>query len=566
MNIRNKLTSLISAALSAQNISYEGEIPLDYPADFSMGDFATPIAMKLAKELGQKPQEIAQQITSQMEVGLPSEVEKVEVAGPGFINVTLSKSFWSKTVAEADSQGEKWGGNNILEGKQVITEFTDPNPFKALHVGHVMSNAIGESISRIAEASGAEVVRCNYQGDVGMHVASAIWGIQKLGIDPRDADRHGEAYVYGASAKKENEASAAEIKKINKLVYSREDSDINTIYDIGRQASLDRFEDIYKILGTSFKHYFFESQTAIIGKEIVEQNPDVFPESDGARIFEGEKHGLHTRVFINNEDLPTYEAKELGLEKTKHDLYPNALTYVIITGNEINEYFKVLIKAFEQVLPEITGRVRHIGHGMMKLSSGKMSSRTGKIVTGEDMIFGLRDMVLEKMTDREVQDKEMVAQKIAVAATKYSVLRVQSGKDIVFDEEESVSFEGDTGPYIQYAYVRAVNAVKQAEQLVSGLATQLNEVQLRSVEVPVLERMLVRFPDMVERSLRDYSPHHIAGYIYELAQEFNSFYAQTKIADASNPDLAANIALVKSVAQTLQNGLWLLGIDTVKEM
>ena len=207
---------------------------------------------------------------------------------------------------------------DIKKGQKILVEFTDPNPFKLFHIGHLMSNAIGESISRFYEAMGAKVIRVTWQGDVGIHIAKAVWDLRRI---YRDSDMAiyrnlrvselGEAYARGARAYEENEDAKKEIEQVNKKIYDRSDAEINKIYDAGKRASLEYFENIYKKLGSKFDRYFFESELGSKGAEIVKQHPEVFEQSEGAVVFRGEKYGLHTRVFINSSGLPVYEAKNL---------------------------------------------------------------------------------------------------------------------------------------------------------------------------------------------------------------------------------------------------------------
>ncbi|HEY4510472.1 MAG TPA: arginine--tRNA ligase, partial [Candidatus Paceibacterota bacterium] len=317
---KEEIKRIIKNALTHFSIQ-NTEVNLEPTEDLEHGDYSTNVALRYAKELGQSPLKLAEKIVSEFLKNKPEGVEKVDIAGPGFINFYLSPEVLRKNIETIIKNGEAYGKNTNLKGQKVMVEYTDPNPFKEFHIGHLMSNAIGESISRIIEVNGAEVKRANYQGDVGMHVAKAIWGVVKSEEKDYESIRlWGEAYVSGARAYEENEESKKEILEINKKIYDHSDEEINAIYDKGRKASLDHFEDLYRKLGTKFDFYFFESETGDFGKKIVEENiGKIFEKSDGAIIFPGEKHGLHTRVFINSEGLPTYEAKELGLAKIKYE-------------------------------------------------------------------------------------------------------------------------------------------------------------------------------------------------------------------------------------------------------
>ena len=218
-----------------------------------MGDYSSSVALTLKI----KPEEIKEKLEKE----LSEDNVKIEVAGPGFINFYLSRDFFVDSIKKIIKQGEGWGKNELLKDKKMMVEYTDPNPFKPFHIGHLMTNAIGESLARIMEFSSAKVVRANYQGDVGPHVAKAIWGIINSGesIDEKDAIWIGECYAKGSDAYDTLESKKKEIEEINQKIYARSDEEINRIYDWGRRVTLDAFEDLYKILGTKFNHYFFES-------------------------------------------------------------------------------------------------------------------------------------------------------------------------------------------------------------------------------------------------------------------------------------------------------------------
>jgi arginyl-tRNA synthetase len=435
-----------------------------------------------------------------------------------------------------------------------MVEYTDPNPFKEFHIGHLMSNTIGESISRLLQFEGAEVKNANYQGDVGPHVAKGIWGAQKLGIDPSNASELGKAYVAGAKAYEEDIATKAEIDAINAKVYDRSDENINKIYDAGRVATLAHFEELYSILGTKFDFYFFESETAPLGVELIKNHPEVFEESDGAKVFKGS----HTRVFITSRGLPTYEAKELGLAQIKEGKM-QADGYLTITASEQDGFFKVVYEAIEKVLPEMHGKLKHRSHGMMRFADGKMSSRTGNVITGESLIEDLIASAKERAAESRAEDKEILAQQVAVAAIKYQVLKQATGKNIIFDREKALSLEGDSGPYLQYAYARTCAIAQKAAD--AGVVAKVDA----SVTSNTVARLIPRFPEVVARAADLLEPHLVTTYLLELASSFNAWYAQEQILDGT-PAAAHKLALVEAVSRTLKNGLWILGIPAPEKM
>ena len=538
------------------------EFTLEHPGDLVHGDYSTNVAMVGAKAAGKNPRALAEEIVAAL--GEIEAVEKIEIAGPGFINFHLKRDFFVKATQEILDTGESWGKNNTQAGQKVMCEYTDPNPFKAFHIGHLMSNAIGESISRLQEFTSAEVKRANYQGDVGRHVACAIWGLRQMGEEPEDSEQMGRAYTMGAQAYKEGGEAKDEIVAINKALYARSDEKLNHIYDTGREKSLASFEKLYELLGTKFDYYFFESKTGPFGKALVEGNIEkgVFEESEGAIVYKGEKDGLHTRVFINSEGLPTYEAKELGLAKLKCDQYPYDRS-IVITASEINEYFKVLLSVMRHIWPELAEKTTHIGHGMMQLATGKMSSSKGNIITGESLLHEMQANALEKVAERDLDDEEKraVADAAAVGAIKYSVLRQSTGKNIVFDPEASLSFEGDSGPYLQYSHTRACSIMRKAKS--EGLVA---DTHISTSDVQTVERLLYRFSEVVERSQAEYEPHYVATYLTELAGEFNAWYAKEQIVKSDDETSPYKVALTQAFRITMKNGLWLLGIKAPERM
>ncbi|MFW0871242.1 MAG: arginine--tRNA ligase [Patescibacteria group bacterium] len=562
MNIRAKLTTLLQDAVTQAGIEYDGDIALEYPVELSRGDFATPLAMKLGKQLGQNPRELAEQITTHLGARLPSEVDRVEVAGSGYINFILSNTFFASLKQKIIDSKNEWGANDKLATQTYLLEHSSPNLFKPFHIGHLVNNFVGASLERIVAISGAKTHTVSFPSDVSPGIAKAIWGLIDLSYTNQfTIEQVGEAYTHGSQAYKEDRDAKMRIDEINREIYESQDTDAYRLYKEGRALSLEYFQSITTRLGSSFERLFFESECEIVGKEIVRTyTGSVFVESDGAIIFEGSKYGLFDNVFINSQGFGTYLCKDTGLISKKFATY-NFDCSLTVTDIEQKQHFQLLKKAVEQINPSWSEKSHFIHHGRLALSSGKISSRDGKVPLAEDLLYEVGNRVLEKMQGRDIDNPEQVAEKVAQSALKYAILRSATGKNIVFDFERDLSFEGTSGPYIQYAFVRAKSALLEAEELLTG-----SEPAIRTGKAPELERQLLRFPDMVTRSLDDYSPHHIAHYAYELASEFNSFYAQTKIADASNPDMRANIDLVKAVGQTLHNALYLLGIDTVDEM
>lgn len=520
--------------------------------DAQFGDYSTNVAMKLAGQLGKKPHEIAEKVADSIRE--LDEVIETSVAGPGFINIRLTDAallrLWSLDAPQT------------YRHQTVVAEYSDPNPFKVLHAGHLYTSVMGDAISNLVAAAGGEVHRVNFGGDVGLHVAKTMWAINNTfgGFSPSKldtietndrADWLAARYVVGTEAYDVDEKAKAEIVTLNKKIYALHtnddhESDLAQIYWTTRQWSYDYFDDFYARIGTSFEKYYPESSVADRGlREVRAQVGEVFSESNGAVVFAGEAFGLHTRVFINGEGIPTYESKDVGLIFTKYDDYKFDRS-IVITGNEQEQYMSVVLKAIEQFAPELANSSTHLTHGLVKLAGGvKMSSRKGNFLRAVEVL----DVAAEANHLANGGDDEQVS----LGAVKYAFLRTRMGGDIVYDPIESVSLAGNSGPYLQYAHARATSILAKAGD---ARADETDIVFDPSERVLLLK--LSEYPEVLAQAIDDLMPHHICTYLYELAQAFNRFYEQSRIVD--DPRQPIRLVLVDRYSQTLRAGLDILNI------
>ncbi|MDB5166950.1 MAG: argS [Candidatus Saccharibacteria bacterium] len=535
--------------------------------DAQFGDYSTNVAMQLAASLGKNPREIAEQLAITLR-GY-DEFKQVDVAGPGFINIWLSDAVLSSDLEVILSEGVGYGKPNTYQDKVVVTEYSDPNPFKVLHAGHLYTSVIGDAISNLIEHAGGTVHRVNFGGDVGMHVAKTMWAILKRlgGENPAglteiaETDRSewmAAAYVEGTNAYEEDEAAKAEIVALNKKVYQiHSDNDrqspLAQIYWTCRTWSYDYFNAFYDRINTHFEKYYPESETAPTGLATVLEQTEkgVYQESQGAVVFVGEPYDLHTRVFINSEGLPTYEAKDVGLSIKKWADY-HFDESIIITGNDITEYMKVVLKSIEQFLPELAKRTKHFTHGNVKLAGGvKMSSRKGNFLRAID--------VLDIAADENEKAQGNRDDAPVLGAVKYAFLKNRIGPDIIFDPKESVSIVGNSGPYLQYAHARAVSIVeKSSASNGSELGDTFDDYE-RSLLVKLTE-----YPEVIGNAVGELSPHLVCTYLYETAQVFNRFYEKSHVIGDDRE--AIRVRLVTAYASILRNGLTILGIPSPNHM
>lgn len=533
------------------------EVELTRPEE-KFGDYATNLALKLSKELNMPPREIADKIQQYLSEYKPKFLEEITVAGPGFLNIKI-------TETELLKQSEKISVKTYKD-LSVVAEYSDPNPFKVLHVGHLYTTIVGDSIANILSYSGAKVHRINFGGDVGLHVAKNIWAmLADLGAEDSkllnkiNKDKRSEwlsaCYVKGNNAYEENDKAQEEIKTLNKRIYKisydkDKESELGKIYWKTREWSYQAFDEFYSRIGAKFDKYIPESEIAELGTKIVLENvPKVYEKSNGAIVFKGENHNLFTNVFINSEGLPTYGAKDVGLIFKKWQDYRFDKS-IIITSSEQEMYMKVVQKSIEQFRPELSNSSIHFTHGFVRLVGGtKMSSRLGNILGANEVLD------ITKKFNKHDDPKE----EIMLAAVKYSFLKHRVGSDIIFDPKESVSLEGNSGPYLQYAHARAQSILGKADL---GKLRIINLV-LEDGERSLL-RKLAEFKEVIELCGEELKPHYLCTYLYELTQVFNRFYEKNRVIGDERERI--RLKLVDIYASHLKTGLGLLGIVAPDKM
>lgn len=555
--MKDKITQAVRTACR-DLFSIDVEVELTRP-DEQFGDFATNVALQLAKRLGKNPHDIGNMLIEKLSV--LDELHEVTLAGQGFINLRLSDS----ALANIDKQDK----DNLLTGKKIVIEYSDPNPFKPLHAGHLYTTLVGDSIARLLEKAGADVIRINFGGDVGLHVGKSMWAIvrtlggeypDKLNEIAEDSRSSwmGERYVEGSLAYANDKTSRIEIIEMNKKVYkfhetADRESHLAQIYWTCRQWSYDYFTKLYEQLQVvPFDRFISESEVTPLGVKTVREQLErgVYKISDGAVIFDGEKLGLHKRVFISSEGLPTYEAKDVGLSLTKWQDY-NFDESIIITANEQAQYMQVVLASLRQFAPEQANRTKHLTHGLLRMAGGaKMSSRKGNIITASD--------VLNAAHQAGNQNGNKSSASSMLAAVKYAFIKSRIGSDVIYNPKESVALEGNSGPYLQYAHARAYSILEKSDQVT---ATDLDglEADERSLLLKITE-----YQDIFEKSVAELMPHYICTYLYELAQKFNRFYEYNRV--LGDPRENIRIQIVKKYTNVLRRGLELLGIEAPNKM
>ena len=570
--------SIIKASLNRVLGNGEIDIEIERPQSSTFGDYSTNIAMILSKNREQRPMDLATEIIEKLKKddNLKDIVDEISIAKPGFINFKLSQLVLFQEINKVLTIRNDYSQENILKGKRIMFEYAHPNPFKAFHIGHLRNIILGESLIRILEKMGAEVIRVNYQGDVGMHIAKCLWSFKKIQEKdfPTDTTERvallAKCYAEGASAFND-EVHQNEIKEINKLIYTKEDQLTNKLWETGKKWSLDKFHQIYKRVDSTFVREYFESETLTLCKKFIELalEKGILEKSQGAVIFNGEKYGLETRVFLNGQGLPTYEGKELGLASLQFNDFGDIDLCIHNVAVEQISFFKTTFKVESLLDPEkFQGKQYHNAYEFVGLKSGKMSSRTGNVVLGEDILNQAVTMIKEIIKTKSSLPEKAIdetAESIGVGAVKYAFLNISPKSYLAFDIDKSVNFDGNSGPYLQYTYARSLKIVKDSTGYRMLKPEQFKKLEFNNEEVQLMHKIF-EFNEVVIEAGKHLSPNYITTYLFELSQIFNQFYKQRPILKADEPIRSFRIMLADSTSEILEIGLNLLGINTIAQM
>ncbi len=563
--IDETIKELIKKAVLKSQEDFSDEINLSIP-QLQFGDYSSNVALILAKKIKRNPMEVAEEIKSHIESH--EDTESIQILKPGFINIWLSKKSLIVPLEQAVKNTFSIPPFSYGQEKKVMVEFAHPNTHKLFHIGHLRNIATGESVCRMLSAVGNKVIRTNYQGDVGLHIAKCLWGVkarikkdgealfEKLTLQEK-IQLLGKGYSEGQMAYETDEKAKAEIIEINKQIYIQ-DPHIKELWITTREWSVAYFEEMYKRLYSYFDRCYFESEVHEQGLktslELLEKG--ILEKSQGAVVFNGEKYGLDTRVFINSLGFPTYEGKELGLAPKEFSDFGTLDKAIHVVTPEQTSFFKITFKVEELWNKEKYGSKQyHLAYEWVKLKEGKMASRTGNVVEASWLLDEIKKKILEKF-----ENAGDIAETLAVAAVKYSFLKNTTNSIISFDIDESVSLDGNSAPYILYTYVRT--------QSILGKETE-NSGQYPKEITPdekKMMRLIYQYTDKVYKAASTLSPNIIAGYLYELSREYNVFYQNNPILKADPDQKYIRLTITKAVGSIIKHGLELLGIKTVQKM
>lgn len=540
---------------------------LEHPDEMSHGDYATNVALMLSKPLKLAPVLIAKQIVEKLNQNKISDVEKIEVAGPGFINFYLSAKYFNEEVGEIIKNGESYGQkklsllSKLFGGKKVIVEYSSPNIAKPFTIGHLRSTIIGDAVANILEFSGHNVIRDNHLGDWGTQFGKLIVALKKWSsievIEKSEKPIKDLVDLYVKfHAEAETDKSLEDEGRAWFTKLERGNAEAREIWKKCIKLSMKEFERIYAVLGvkfdTNYGESFFEDKMTEVMEDV--KKVGIAKESEGAYLvfFDNEKYP--PLMLLKSDGSSLYALRDLAADKWRKKKYGQDTVIINEVGIEQELQFKQLFET-EKLLGYVKeGERVHVAHGMYRFKDGKMSTRKGNVIW-------LDDVISEAVERAGVINKD-TAEIVAIGALKFNDLKREARGDINFDWDEILNLKGDSGPYLQYACVRAKSILEKAK--VEGIKADLKTRDVLTANE--LSKKLIRFGEIVDRAGKEYSPHYLATYLTELASTFSTFYAQEKVVDKADVKSPYRVALTLAFSTVMKNGLNLLGIKVPDKM
>jgi arginyl-tRNA synthetase len=558
------------------------QLIIQVPPKPELGDFALPL-FPLAKIFRKSPQEIAGNIAVLMNDMEDIPAGAVRAEGP-YLNmyVNLSKDA-ERVCKEIADKGIRYGCNRSMEGEKVMIEFSCPNTNKPLHLGHLRNDSIGMSTAAVLEANGAVVRKVNLINDRGVHICKSMLAYAKFsdGATPQSTGIKSDHFVgnyyvkYNTWAKEHKDAE----KSAQELLVKWEQNDEETVklWSLMNKWAIDGIFETYARTGVVFDDIYYESKTYTLGKELVYsglENQVFYREKDGSVWVDLEEIGLDKKVLLRSDGTTLYLTQDLGTAVARHEDWPfDKLIYVV--GSEQQYHFKVLFHVLRKLGITWAENLYHLSYGMVNLPEGKMKSREGTVVDADDLIKTLTELarleIIEKNRQDEVDGLDGTAAAIAQAALNYYLLQVSPAKDMIFNPAESIAFNGNTGPYLQYMGARISSMLRKYDTLHEGSQKRdsiIFDAELLNLqEEHQLIKQVLLFPDVVEQAGKELNPTVISAYLYELSRLYSKYYHDHQILRAGSDSLTyARVVLSEMVLQVLKNAFSLIGIPFLEKM
>ena len=602
MNIESQICSSVLAAVKEL---YGQEIPAKMVAlQKTRSDFdgnLTLVVFPLLKTSRKKPEDTAQDIGEYLKANCEAVADFNVVKG--FLNLVIAPAAWLGLLQDIDKD-EKWGCKTATdESPLVMIEYSSPNTNKPLHLGHVRNNLLGWSLAKIMEANGNKVVKTNIVNDRGIHICKSMLAWQKWGNGetPENSGKKGDHLIgdyyvafdkhyreevnelkakfvaEGMDEEKAEERAKNEAPLIVEahemlVKWEQNDPEVRALWQKMNDWVYAGFDETYKALGVGFDKIYYESNTYLEGKKKVEEGLQkglFFRKEDNSVWADLSADGLDQKLLLRSDGTSVYMTQDIGTADMRFKDFPiDKMIYVV--GNEQNYHFQVLSILLDRLGFKWGKELVHFSYGMVELPNGKMKSREGTVVDADDLIASMIENAKQLSEDKvnklegiSEEEKNEIARIVGMGALKYFILKVDARKNMLFNPEESIDFNGNTGPFIQYTHARIRSILRKAQD---GQSAQIAPVALSDKETDLIQK-LSEFPAAVEQAGSDYSPSGIANYCYELTKQFNQFYHDHSILGADTEEQkAVRLLIAKNVAKTIKNGMALLGIEVPERM
>lgn len=591
MNIEYVLQENIEQALKAL-YEVEDKVQLQPTRKDFEGNY-TYVVFPLVKQLKKSPAEIGNAIGNYL-LENSSVVTRFNVV-QGFLNLVLAESVWLETLAGIFE--DKSFGNLPKNGKSVMVEFSSPNTNKPLHLGHLRNNFLGDSVSRILAANGFEVVKTSIVNDRGVHICKSMLAYQLFanGETPESAGIKGdhlagkyyvefdkaykkeiEELVAGGMSEDDAKKNAPMMKATQEMLIKWEQGDAETLA-LWRKMNdwvFAGFNDTYKKIGVSFDKVYYESNTYILGKDIVEDGLEkgvFFKKEDGSVWIDLSAEKLDEKLVLRSDGTSVYMTQDLGTTDLKFKDFGNDKS-IWVVGNEQEYHFQVLFAIMKHLGRSYANDCFHLSYGMVDLPSGKMKSREGTVVDADDLVAEMIETAEAttrergKIDDFSNEEAQTLFNTLALGALKYYLLKVEPKKRMLFNPQESIDFQGNTGPFIQYTHARIRSILRKAADQQFSFGEAVPQVDLHPIEIELIY-LLSEYPNVIKKAGDEYAPSFVANYCYDLAKTFNSFYAELSVMNEENIEKKKlRLILVQLIAETLKKGMGLLGVDVPERM
>ncbi len=553
------------------------QIITETPPNPDFGDIGFPM-FPFARHFKTSPANIASSVAEALkDAGMPGDIR---TEGP-YVNVFFYKKDTSAHILKMiEHEGDGYGRNSHLEGSRVMIEFSCPNTNKPLHLGHLRNDAIGISLANLFEANGAKVLKVNLINDRGIHICKSMIAYQKFGEGKTPESEGikgdhfvGRFYVRYANWEKEDETAIEQARKLLRK-WEAGDQETNDLWKTMNQWAISGIEDTYAKTGVEFDTVYFESETYASGREQVVaglENNVFTREDDGSVTIDLSDIDLDKRVLLRSDGTSLYVTQDIGTAILRYNDWPfDRLIYVVASEQEY--HFRVLFHILKRLGYEWAENLFHYAYGLVHLPDGRMKSREGTVVDADDLLRMLQDLALkeiqEKGRETEVDNPVNTAEAIARAAVNYYLLNVTPAKEMIFNPDESIAFNGNTGPYLQYTGARLCSMIRKFEERKSEFADgNVDTALIESGDEWEVMKLLGLYPSVVEDSAKDMNPTNLAVYLYNVAKLYSRYYHDNPVLHNENHNIVhTRIAIARAVVQVLKNGFTILGIPFLEKM